>query len=262
MSLKFANRVKETTTSDGTGTINLDGAETGFQTFVSGVGSGALVRYTIIAVDDSNRPTGDWEVGIGIITDASPDTLSRAFVEESSTGTALINFDVGTTKNVFLTASSKELTQTRVHVQLAANFTISNNLSVIIDFVASDLEIFDPDEFHDGSTNPERLTVPTGLDGRYIVIGSIRWVSNATGRREITVRHKNSSGTTQYSKQVVDEAVNGDDTRQVVNWIFDAVAGDFFEMFVLQTSGGDLDASGNVSVTQDQTSLACWRIGP
>lgn len=259
MSYGFANRVKETTVSTGTGAINLAGAVAGFQGFVTAGLDTKLVRYAIVAVDGDDVPTGDWEVGIGVVADAAPDTLSRVNVEDSSNSGALVNFTAGT-KSVLLVDSARETAQTRVHVQLAANFAIANNLSTIIDFVGSDHEIFDADEFHEGVTNPERLTVPTGFDGRYLVIGTIRWASNATGRREVTVRHKNSGGTTLYSKQVVAAAVNGDDTRQTSAWVFDAVAGDFFEMFALQTSGGSLDASGG-AVIQDHTSLAAWRVG-
>ena len=57
MSLVYADRVKETTTTTGTGTLNLDGASVGFQTFVAGVATGSNVSYTI-----SNGV--DWEVGI------------------------------------------------------------------------------------------------------------------------------------------------------------------------------------------------------
>ena len=41
------DRVKETTTSTGTGTIQLAGAETGFDTFVAGVGNGKETFYSI-----------------------------------------------------------------------------------------------------------------------------------------------------------------------------------------------------------------------
>ena len=40
MAITLNDRVKETTTSTGTGTINLAGAETGFESFVTGIGNG------------------------------------------------------------------------------------------------------------------------------------------------------------------------------------------------------------------------------
>jgi hypothetical protein len=97
MAFAVADRVKETTTTTGTGTVSLAGAETGFQTFVAGVGSGNTTYYAII--DDA---TGDYEVGVGTVTDATPDTLSRDTVLSSSNSDAKVDFQAGS-KNVFVT---------------------------------------------------------------------------------------------------------------------------------------------------------------
>ena len=97
MALVLADRVKETTTTTGTGTVNLAGAETGFQTFVAGVGNSNTTYYAIV---DGN--TGDFEVGIGTVTDASPDTLSRDTILQSSNSDSAVNFGSGT-KSVFCT---------------------------------------------------------------------------------------------------------------------------------------------------------------
>ena len=62
MALVLKDRVKETTTSTGTGTINLAGAASGFQTFVAGVGS---TNTTYYAIEDANGTA--WEVGLGTV---------------------------------------------------------------------------------------------------------------------------------------------------------------------------------------------------
>ena len=95
MALVVKDRVKETTTTAGTGTINLAGAAAGFQDF-SVIGDGNTTYYTI--TDTSN---GTWEVGIGTYT-ASGTTLSRDVVLESSNAGALVSFAAGT-KDVFVT---------------------------------------------------------------------------------------------------------------------------------------------------------------
>jgi hypothetical protein len=55
---KVADRVKETTTSTGTGTINLAGAATNFQSFVAGIGDGNRCYYAI--VDNNNFWSGNY----------------------------------------------------------------------------------------------------------------------------------------------------------------------------------------------------------
>ena len=91
MALVIADRVKETTTTTGTGTINLAGAASGFQSFVSGIGDGNTTYY---AITDAN---GAWEVGLGTVTDASPDTLARTTILANSNGdTSAITLSSGT----------------------------------------------------------------------------------------------------------------------------------------------------------------------
>jgi len=90
MAFQIADRVKETTTTTGTGTFDLGGAVSQFQTFVAGIGNGNETYYSI------EDPTGtDWEVGIGTVTSGAPDTLSRDTVISSSNGGSLVNFGAG-----------------------------------------------------------------------------------------------------------------------------------------------------------------------
>jgi len=75
MALVLKDRVKETTSTAGTGTLTLAGAETGFQTF-SVIGNGNTTYYALIS-------GSAWEVGLGTYT-LSGTTLSRDIVLESS----------------------------------------------------------------------------------------------------------------------------------------------------------------------------------
>jgi hypothetical protein len=93
----FGDRVRETTTSTGTGNVTLAGPTTGFQSFNAAFGTGSLPMFTygIIAVDGSGVPTGDWEVGEGHLSASS--TLVRDSVLANSAGnTSLISFSAGT----------------------------------------------------------------------------------------------------------------------------------------------------------------------
>ena len=87
MALVINDRVKETSTTTGTGTLNLAGAQTGFDTFVAGVGNSNTTYYAIY-----NQGTSEWEVGIGTVTDATPDTLSRDTVISSSNSDSAVTF--------------------------------------------------------------------------------------------------------------------------------------------------------------------------
>ena len=97
MALVLNDRVKETTTTTGTGTINLAGAATNFETFVAGIGDGNTVYYAIVHQDQP-----EFEVGLGTVTDATPDTLSRTTILSSSNSDGLVSFSAGT-KDVFCT---------------------------------------------------------------------------------------------------------------------------------------------------------------
>jgi len=86
MALVVKDRVKETTTTTGDGTIDLAGAATGFKTFAAAIGT---TNTTFYAIEDANGSA--WEVGIGTVTDnaGSPDTLARTTLLASSTGSKL-----------------------------------------------------------------------------------------------------------------------------------------------------------------------------
>jgi hypothetical protein len=97
MALVLADRVKETTTTSGSGSVTLDGASAGFQSFAA-IGDGNTTYYTIAA-----QTGNQWEVGIGTYT-SSGTTLSRTTILSNSAGTqpTQLNFSAGT-KDVFVT---------------------------------------------------------------------------------------------------------------------------------------------------------------
>jgi hypothetical protein len=96
MALVLADRVLETTTTTGSGTISLAGASVGYQSFSTGVGNGNQTYYTI-----ASQSATEWEVGIGTYT-AVGDTLSRDTVLASSDSGNKVSFSAGT-KQVFVT---------------------------------------------------------------------------------------------------------------------------------------------------------------
>ena len=95
MAFVIKDRVKETCSAPGTGTVTLLGAASGYASF-STVGNGNSTYYCIADQGGSN-----WEVGIGTYT-SSGTTLSRDTVLESSNSGSKVNFSAGT-KDVFVT---------------------------------------------------------------------------------------------------------------------------------------------------------------
>jgi hypothetical protein len=122
MSLVLADRVRETTQTTGTGTITLDGAVQGFQSFAV-IGNNNTTYYTI------NRGA-EWEVGIGTYYGG---TLSRDTVYASSNGGAKVNFSAGS-KDVFVTypasKSVNEDANNRVLIPYTSGTTNVGSLNV------------------------------------------------------------------------------------------------------------------------------------
>ena len=98
MALVLKDRVKETTTTTGTGTYTLAGAVTGFEAF-SEIGDGNTTYY---ACTDGT----DFEVGVGTYT-ASGTTLARTTILQSSNGDAAVNWTAGT-RNIFITQPAEK----------------------------------------------------------------------------------------------------------------------------------------------------------
>ena len=94
MALVVADRVKETTTTTGTGAYDLAGAETSFQAFGDVLSNNDTTYY---AVTDGTY----WEVGIGTYN-STDDELARTTILESSNSDAAVNWTAGS-KQIFLT---------------------------------------------------------------------------------------------------------------------------------------------------------------
>jgi hypothetical protein len=96
MTEKYGQRVKETTTTTGTGTYDLAGAEPGYQSFVDGIGDTYTTTYC--CTDGT-----DWEIGYGTITNDTTDTLSRSTILSSSNSGSEVDWAAGT-RNIFCVA--------------------------------------------------------------------------------------------------------------------------------------------------------------
>lgn len=98
MAYKIGDRVRQTTTTTGTGDVTLIAASAGFQNFSAALSDGDTCPYLI---DDG---AGNWELGVGTFHSAGP-SLSRTTVLKSSNANSLVSFGAGT-KTVSLELAS------------------------------------------------------------------------------------------------------------------------------------------------------------
>ena len=131
MALVLADRVKETTTTAGTGTVTLLGAATGFQSFAV-IGDTNTTYYCI-----AGQTGSEWEVGVGTYT-ASGTTLARTTVLSNSAGTqpTALTFSAGT-KDVFVTYPSKYSVNSTNDFGTAGQLLTSNGTGVAPTFQTS-----------------------------------------------------------------------------------------------------------------------------
>src|SRR5210317_458848 len=146
MALVVNDRVKQTSTTTGTGTFDLTGTISGFESFVTGIGNSNTTYYAIV------NENGEFEVGLGTVTDAATDTLSRDTIISSSNSDSAVNFGAGT-KNVFCTLPASKA----VILDSSGNI-VANNGSNLTNLNATNIS--------SGTLSSDRLpTVPTTKGG-------------------------------------------------------------------------------------------------
>jgi len=132
MALVLNDRVKETTTTTGTGTLTLGGAVTGFETFAAGVGNSNTTYYAVTLPGSS-----EFEVGLGTLSSDSS-TIARSTIISSSNSDNAVNFSAGT-KTIFCTipASKSVFLDASGNATLGADLSVGDDLTVlggVIDF--------------------------------------------------------------------------------------------------------------------------------
>ena len=122
MALVINDRVRETTSTTGTGTVTLGGAVDGFQTFAAGIGNDNTTYYAI-----SLNSQNEWEVGRGTLN-ADSSELARTEILQSSNSDNAVDFAAGA-KEIFCTLPSEKALYLDASGDLA-NTGIVTNTSV------------------------------------------------------------------------------------------------------------------------------------
>ena len=118
MALVINDRVKETSSTTGTGALTFAGATSGFETFSAGIGNSNTTYYAVVNTD---TPT-EWEVGLGTLAGDSS-TITRTTVISSSNSDSAVNFGAGT-KEIFCTLPASKA----VIEDASSNVTLPNDL--------------------------------------------------------------------------------------------------------------------------------------
>jgi hypothetical protein len=122
MAFVIADRVRETTTSIGTGAVTLAGPFTGFQSFSAAIGDTNSTYYAL-----ADAGSGDWEVGIGTYS-SSGNTLSRDTILASSNSGSAVVFGAGTKDVICTQPAERNVYVVGSNVVAANNATVPNTL--------------------------------------------------------------------------------------------------------------------------------------
>ena len=249
MALVLADRVQETTTSTGTGSVTLGGAVLGYQSFAV-IGNGNTTFYTI-----ADQGGANWEVGIGTYSTTGP-TLARTTVLASSNSGALVNFTAGT-KTVFVTYPSEK----SVNLDSSGNVNIPAQLNLVNTALTSsntsNLNLGGPLSFSDTGIVADLVATLNG----YIQAAIQNKSNGSSASAEWIAYNDNGTATTNYATMGINSsgytgtgAINGPNNAYFISGSTDIVVGTVSSNsihFVTNSSATDamtINAAGALAV--------------
>ena len=140
-----------------------------------------------------------------------------------------------------------------VRVYNSGDITIPNDDMTALTF---DSEDWDTAGFHSTTTNTDRLTIPSGYDGTYWMLGNAQFEANAAGQRiyEIAL---NATTVIQHAQHPAPSAV--DRVALAVPTLYQLDVDDYVQFRVYQNRGGTLDIR---SVASWSPYFMMIRLGP
>jgi len=217
-------------------------------------GTGKLIK-------DSGIPSSD------IVTPSSSNAFTNKAYDANGVGNNLSNIDIGNCIAASQaeaeggTDNEKLLTSLRVGQAIAAQpsggfpifrgclvnlttaISIINATNVVLPWQAED---YDTNNVHDNVTNNTRLTVPTGII-RVRLSARFRWDNNTVGTRRVTITKNGSFNWAVGIGQEDLDAKTGINISSTITAVAIVTAGDFFEVFARQDSGGTINVQASVA---------------
>jgi hypothetical protein len=216
--------------------VDLKGGTTGQ---VLSKASGTDLDFTWVAQDDSNAIQNAIVDAKGdLIAATGADTPARLAV---GTNGYVLTADSAEATGLKWAAAASTPTFSGVRVFKSSGQTISNATVTDLTF---DSETFDTDGFHSTSTNTDRLTVPAGKAGKYLVIAKMSFAGGVNGIRQVYI-YKNTTVADLNTYQ----NISNSDADACLSTIVDLSVGDYVKMACWQNNGGNLGANWTTSAT-------------
>ena len=162
MALVLNDRVKETTTTTGTGAVALGGAVSSFETFGAGVGNSNTTYYAIV-----HQTANEFEVGLGTL-DGTSANLTRTTVISSSNSDAAVNFSAGT-KDVFCTFPASKTMDMVMTTTGDIAYASANKTPARLALGTANQVL----QVNAGATAPEWVTQSAGVSAGFVIAMSV-----------------------------------------------------------------------------------------
>jgi hypothetical protein len=226
MALVINDRVKETTTTTGTGAVSLAGAVTGFETFAAGVGNSNTTYYAIV-----HQTANEFEVGLGTLDGDSSD-LTRTTVISSSNSDSAVDFAAGT-KDVFCTIPASKL----IFEDANNDATIGRNLTVTGDLTVSG------DDITMATNTAGNILVADGTNFNSIAVGGLSEISSVASDDVLMAVDTSGGGLKKIARSTL---VSGLATSSAISNVVEDTSPQL---------GGNLDMNGADIVTTSNADL-------
>lgn len=181
--------------------------------------------------------------------------VGAATVGLYSSGANALDFSTNSTKALGITSAQiiNSPTQPRAVAYNSGTQAVGSGAQTILTL---DSEVVDVGNMHSTSVNTSRLTVPTGGDGFYWITG--RTVAAVSAAGTVRQLHLYQSGVDQQQFDITTGLNSGNGVFLVVNAGAQAVAGDYFELYMYQDTGGNLNAGGTITIRTQLTAVKLW----